>query len=500
MRVVRIMRVGTRAGLVLALAALGGCCGHRHASDKLEPDLPLVARNLPDFDVLNVPTLNDLPADYPSSSFTGFYRALSEQEAQCLAVEASQGAALLRQEGQLGSKGNKSKAELQEALNTYSGLEAMNRDAGNALELYFRLAKNEVRRDILDVSLAVVSTAVEQGEVMKQKGLKLPPELEEFTKKKNLLQADRVLVEQGLDKLNRMLARMIDLHTVPDPERILPTAELTVSPEPVDLTAAIAVGLANRPQLKLLRYARDEASRGNLSVIRDLLKTSSSLLGKAPSGPLAKLKSCLLAREISTRREQLDEAIAQAEKDVTGEVREAVEEIQAHAYLSAIVRQRVEDARKKVLDLQSKLAKGTASSAEVTSARLEELKARADLIHEAAAWNIGRTKLKKAQGLLVLECGHDYQPRYRRHLCEELRRWMFPNHHSSCPLRGRPPDDQADTVERIEPGDMLGSATSLQGLYPGLYPGQAVELPPGGEYVPSGTTPRLFMSPLPHAP
>lgn len=378
--------------------------------------LPLVPRELPAFEWQRVPGL----ADVPRLKFVGPYRALAEQEAQCLAAQNSQGAALLQQEGQLGSKCPTSKNDMRRALNNFSGLELMNKDAGDALDLYFRLAKNEAQRDILDRSLKEVNEAVKEADKMRDKGLKVPPDIEEFRKKQNLLRADRGLVDAAIEKLNRLLAHMINLDGVPEHQRILPTTELELSPEPVDLHEAISLGLANRPELKLLRYAREESRRGNISVIRDMLKVFSPLLGKSPNGPLGKLMTCIAAREISTRREQLDEAIEQKEREVSKDIREAAGEMHGHAYLAAVIRQRVVDAHDKVAEQEKKLKNGLVSPLEVHSARMTALKAEADLVQEVAAWNIARTRLKKAQGLLVLECGLDYEPRYHHHFCRDL--------------------------------------------------------------------------------
>ncbi|MBM4068791.1 MAG: TolC family protein [Planctomycetes bacterium] len=406
-----------RIGPWLLLAALSGCCHrpHSHRED-LTAGLPIVPRQLPAFDWQRVPGL----AEVPRHKFVGPYRALAEQEAQCLAANNSQGAALLQQEGQLGSKCPTSKRDMQRALNNFSGLELMNKDAGTALDLYFRLAKNEAQRDILDRSLREVNEAVKEADKMEAQGLKIPPEIEEFRKRQNLLKADRGLVDAAIEKLNRLLANMIGMHGVPEHQRLLPTAELELSPVPVDLHEAISLGLGNRPELRLLRYAREESSRGNISVIRDLLKSSSSLLGKSPSGPLGKLKTCIAAREINTRRDQLDEAIVQKEREVSSEIREAAGEMRGHAYLAAVIRQRVVDAHGKLNEQEKKLKNGLVSPFEVYNARMAAWKAEADLVQEVAAWNMARTKLKKAQGLLTLECGLDYQPRFHHHLCRNL--------------------------------------------------------------------------------
>lgn len=425
---VRIMRI-FRPWPWLALLALAGCC-HRNSScrEDLSANLPHVARLVPPFDWKCVPGTQD----WHRTVFIGPYRALTEQEAQCLAVHNSQGASMLEQEGGLGSKCPKSKADMEEALTSFSGLEAMNKDAATALNAYFRLAKSEAQRDLLDLSLAEANRAVEHIEVMKKKGVKEPAEFEEFRKKLNLIQADHVLLDEGIEKLNRLLGKMIDLKGVPEHQRILPVAELCVSPVPVDEEAAVSLGLGTRPELRLLRYAREELRRGNISVIRELLKSTMTLLGKSPSGPLGKLKTFIAAREISTRRDQLDSAIRQMERDVNNEVREAIGEMRAHAYLAAVVRKRVEDAQQRLQDLESKLEKGLVSPLEVSNARQVDLKARADLIQEAAAWNIARTKLKGAQGILPLECGRDYQPIYRHQLCREIRERLHGKDDCSC--------------------------------------------------------------------
>jgi hypothetical protein len=124
-------------------------------------------------------------------------------------------------------------------------------------------------------------------------------------------------------------------------------------------------------------------------------------------GPLHELLALVCARETDVRRDQVEELLRQREQEVAGEILQAAHDQDTATRLVAIGRERVALAQAKARDQEAKRAKGTVSTVAVITAQLALLKARGETLHEIVGWQIGRIKLKEAQGLLVVECGYD---------------------------------------------------------------------------------------------
>ncbi len=339
------------------------------------------------------------------------YRTLTAKDCQCLAAKASRLATALEQEAKLvgGKHAGRRGASLQQAVLETAALEARNKDAGTALDLFYRLAEAEAKRDLLDASLAQVRDAVARGDKLKQQGLRVPAEFADFKKQELELQADSIRLDAGIQTLNRLLAKALDMKGFPEHERFAPAGDFQMFSLADDVDANVGLGLQTRPELQMLRRARDETSPTNLAAARKLLAAGNGLLGMNGSSSLAKLRSVLCANETAVRREQLDQYSSQREDEIAGDIRQAMQDLRTETQLVGVARQRAANAQARLKEQEDKQAKGTISVVDVANARLIALKARGDLIHEVMAWHIARVKLKEAQGLLAAECGYDIQ-------------------------------------------------------------------------------------------
>jgi hypothetical protein len=104
---------------------------------------------------------------------------------------------------------DRSVTELKIAILHYSELEARNRSAGYALELYFRLAESEAKADMLDKAAAELGDAVRHGRDLTQQGFKLPIELTTLRRQEIDARADRIKLAAGIDELNGRLKPLI---------------------------------------------------------------------------------------------------------------------------------------------------------------------------------------------------------------------------------------------------------------------------------------------------
>jgi hypothetical protein len=407
------LRLGWRGWLIVGVILVGvilisGCRPYEHrtaclwSADEGAASLPQTVRTAFHLD------LSKLPGDIQPVAFAGNYRSLTEQDCQCLAAQSSRlGSALEAEQGLAAPHGHVRKGTLQEAILETAALEARNKDAGTALDLFYRLAEAEARRDLLDDSLKQVNDAVASGQKLKKQGLKVPAEFEQFQNQQLDLQADSVRLDAAIEQLNRNLAKMLNLKVAPERERLWPSADFQLADAVPAADDAVAVGLAHRPELLLLRKAREEAGRADLAAVRKLLAASNMLLGLNGSGSLAKLRAVLCANETGVRREQLEQLAAQRESEVADEIREAVDDMRMQTRLVALAKTRTLRAGTKLKDIEAKRAKGTLSAVDVAPVRLAWLKARSELIHEVMARHIARIKLRQSQGMLVAECGGD---------------------------------------------------------------------------------------------
>jgi hypothetical protein len=340
----------------------------------------------------------------PKPSFAGPYRALTAEECRCRAAQASSMGNLLEREADLAPSHGR-KADLQRALLQTASQEARNKDASAALELFYRLAEAEARWAVLAASIDQVKKAIAHGDKLRKQGLAVPPDLDQFTKQDFDLGSDRVRLEAGIEKLNRNLARKVEVAGVPEEERIWPVGDFSVAETHVDPAAAVSVGLAQRPELQLLRQASQEAGPGNLGTIDKLLSSSNALLGMS-GGPLHKLLAILCKDEAGTRRDQLTQLQEQREREIADDIREAAQDMNFQVRLVILARARAKNAAAKLKEQEDKQAKGTGSVFDVASARLNWLKARDQQVREVTLWHIARTKLREAQGELWKDCEH----------------------------------------------------------------------------------------------
>jgi hypothetical protein len=175
---------------------------------------------------------------------------------------------------------------------------------------------------------------------------------------------------------------------------------------------AVQVALRQRAELNLLRTILRDLDAKTLPVIRDFLNGLNSLLGEqakhaTPAGQTYDaIKDFLTAHaaERSLRMSQLQELLADRERAVAAEARQAAAEWHAKSQLLVLGRERVATATARQRDAEETAKFGGGSFLEVLNANLEAYKARAQLVEDLMGWHAARARLKQAQGVLVLEC------------------------------------------------------------------------------------------------
>ncbi len=280
----------------------------------------------------------DQALGYPRPA--GNYHPLSKIECQCLAARASKLGNLFEGERRaLVAKESAKYCSHDDNSLTYdvlriAALVARNRSAANALNNYYSLELNEARLDLLGKSLVEIRQSVANVDRLRQQGLKLPPDENQFATREIELRDQQVQVEGAVTQLDMQLWQQIGLRPTAPYERIWPTDDLTPTVQPQDIDTAVEFGLANRPELGMLRRLRRNLNEETLGSARAALSQINPLLGLAPQssdcgglfgllGALRKLHEA--ERELPERRRQLNQYAANREQEFTVEIREAAE-------------------------------------------------------------------------------------------------------------------------------------------------------------------------------
>jgi hypothetical protein len=426
----RSLPTGLACALSCLVAAAGAGAPHAEAPPEAAAGtapLPLTPRGSLEPDVAAVPP--EPPPPLPAAADVPRYHVLRAIDCQCRAVlYSSIGNLLARERGRLaGSRGlcemscmqvllprqcEQSGIHLKIAILYFSELEARNRTGGYALDLYYRLAEAEAKADLLDKAAADLAAAVGQGRDLTRQGFKLPVELMTLQRQEIDARADRVKLGAGIVELNGRLKALIHQKDLPAGDRLWPAGEFDVAFPPLDPDAAVEVALAHRPELNLLRTVLRDLDGKTLPVVRDFLKGLNALLAEQAKHSTAagraydSVKDVLTAHAVerALRSAQVQQLLAERERAVAAEVRQAVADLHAKGQLVVLDRERVLAAAVKQREADEKAKSGGGSFLEVLNANLEAYKARGQLVEDVMGWHAAGAKLRQAQGLLVREC------------------------------------------------------------------------------------------------
>ena len=283
--------------------------------------------------------------------------------------------------------------------------DARNRTAGAALELYVKLLEVELLADLLAVTAAEVDELVQTGEKLQGRGFAESPEFFTLRRQQIETRADYAKLRQGARRLNAELKALMGMGG--EPAALLPTDHIRVPADTLDVEKAVQLGLASRPDLRLLRdldadlsYKTVDAVRQAVIGLMPALKAVTTAARVLTPGLVPHLAEPKVANTRRMIRELLTERTAEADKDI----RSAADEWTSQQELVGIARRRqaVETAR--VDELAVRRKSGAAVEAEYRRAKLDALKADADVIREAVKWKLADVKVRQAMGVLCDGC------------------------------------------------------------------------------------------------
>ena len=351
------------------------------------------------------------------------YRALSARDCQCLAARSSSVGNLLDQKangclGQAGVTGplrdevNRTTL-VQEGMLRDAALEARNRSAGAALELFYKLAEAEGRLDILKQSLAEIEETLASGERMKAKGMQLGDDFEILRRQRVATLNSNIELGLAIERLNTELQHQLKLGPTDERWRIWPVVERSVVADPDDVPAAVALGLERRADLTLLRRLGQSLDRENAPLVRGVLGQVHALLELSSQDELTgwKVLVSLFKRPQASDREvkelcrQLQAYRIERELAAAEEIRQDVMIVAARLRQVAVAREEVEGWDRRLDELKAKSERGMSTFPERTTVQLRRFEAQGSLIEKVMAWQIARVHLAQHQGILLDGCG-----------------------------------------------------------------------------------------------
>jgi hypothetical protein len=404
----------TRCLVLLFAAATAGCRtagGPRPAAPAPPPELPTVERQLAPIDVSRLP---DDPAPLAPAAPPGPYHRLTAEECHRLACANSPVARLIDLAAEPPQRRHpldltpRAVDDLRAAAAAQMSREARQRTAAAALDLYYQLLEAELLSDVLAETQAEVDELVRAGEVTAEKGFKESAQFLTLRRQQVELRADRAKLQAGIRRLNTELKAQTGLDAVPGP--LLPADQIQVTPEALDPEQAVRVGLANRPDLQLIRTLIAGLDARTVDAVRQ------SLVGLVP--PLGTITAAtrvlapglrvliphLAKPDVESLRRQLRTYLADQEREAERDIRTAIDEWASERELVAVAARRVRLEADRVRELGVKRQAGAAVETDYRLARLDLLKAQADLVREAVKWKRADVKARRAMGLL---CGGD---------------------------------------------------------------------------------------------
>jgi outer membrane protein TolC len=298
-------------------------------------------------------------------------------------------------------------AETSRLVRGYAADEARNRAAADALDEFFKLANAEGQYDLLLAADAELQGQLTEALKAEKTGLKDRADIPSIRRKLLDLEAQRAKLEAGIGALNASLSARLGL-AANDPLPLWPADPLVVKAGEVDVEQAVATGLHYRPDLNLLRVLAD-GSAGEMT--NAMLRSISPLLATAkPSNPIVALLAPIFApllkepqRQQAAANERVRNALQSRERQAEAEIRAAVATLHGNR---AAVAARAIDAKQieaRITELQTRQKAGQNVTAELTTAKLDLLKAKGDLLTAATDWHAAEVKLRQAMGLLVRE-------------------------------------------------------------------------------------------------
>jgi outer membrane protein TolC len=295
----------------------------------------------------------------------------------------------------------------------YAAEEARNRAAGEALDLYYKLAAAEAGAQVGRGAEGDLNRLLKTARAAVAAGQKEPPGTGQLEAQLAEVSADVIRAEGGAREANHGLRALLGLPQ-DSTEQLWPDApEVGRAPENVD--EAVRVGLAYRPDLLLLRTLLGSGDPGAPETEREALGTASPLLAGPPSlipgsaGIVLRAAAACMGLDLPSPgkeqhvRQMLAELQAGRERQAEAEIRAAFEHAVALAAQAKAHADHADKARVRMEDLEKAEAAGRGDAQALAVARAAYRKATGNVVTAATSYQAAVAKLRQAQGVLARE-------------------------------------------------------------------------------------------------
>jgi outer membrane protein TolC len=404
------VRTWCAANLLAALAL--GCHAPTKAPARLTREsaqLPVTARAPIEPDISAIPLESAAPATRPAE-----YRKLTADDCRVLAIAHAPFADDLDRHSENDppphAKPRKPAAQFAEASRLVRGHAAddlRNRAAGEALQEFFKLAETEGQFDLLAAADAELRAQLAAALKAEQSGLKDRADIPGIRRRLLDIEAQQAKLVAGAGALNASLRARLGL-AGNDPLPLWPADPLTVRADVVDAEKAVATGLSYRSDLNALRVLADGSAVG---LAEGVLQGINPLLGAlAPDNPLVALFAPVFApftgkpeRRQAETAARVAGALEARQRQTEAEIRAATALIRGHRAAVAARALEVQQLEARIEELKARQRAGLNVAAELTTAKLDLLKAKGELLTAVIEWHAAEVKLRQAMGLLVRE-------------------------------------------------------------------------------------------------
>ena len=299
----------------------------------------------------------------------------------------------------------------------FRSLDHRNTAAADAATAFYRLAEIESLYSIVADTLRQLTEARQQAEQLREEALvendvveKLRRQQADAREKLSALLLKRI-------QLNGQLRTMLDCR-LDSPLPYWPEANLHASAVTIDKDLEVSEGLATRPDLRALRLAWSRLDSTTLPIIRGVLGVADGSLGTVAAGG-GRLRNLtehrLVDHEVFARDEQLQLMLYNQEQAVTAEILSASWQIETAQRQVAIAAEKLESRRREVKLIEQQRETSRASALDLQAAQVFVHQATAEFVQSIVALRLAEVELKRAKGVLALECGFDWSP-----CCEAL--------------------------------------------------------------------------------
>ncbi len=373
-------------------------------------------------DAEQVPRYEDVESQLAQFNLAAATRSLTDAECACLAASRCGIAKVLDKEAaslqrELHRHRRRTPSNLLPPILQDRAAQERNDAAEQALLAYYQLAEIHLQNSVLSESYSELDRV--RRTVDGLLGAGVPMETDRTQLDRNLLQLN---LQQAQLRVNetRLTAQVKTLigEDPFSPEAIETACRIEPRPVGYSLIEAMEIAREHDFELKAIRRMLHSGDVEDLDVARGLLRVASPMLGQEPVklGFLAKVVAVVGHddsgdRELSLRKQQLRELYQVRQQQLDLEVANEVVSVQERYLDVGIARDVLESWRGRVTSLQSRRELQKSDYQDIVNARVELLKAKADLVHKLILLEMAHARLRGVMGLLGQECAaHGSQP------------------------------------------------------------------------------------------